>query len=60
MTDSEKLNNACLRLRHALKNPYAITRKEQGKKNVENAWRRLSTLSTQKKLATSKSRFFYS
>lgn len=55
----QELNNACLKLKQALNNPFAITRREQQKKDVADAWKRLAMSSSQKNKASSKGRFFY-
>lgn len=48
-----ELENACLKLRQALLNPYAITRREARKKDVAEAWRSMSLQSAQKKTRAS-------
>lgn len=43
------LDFACLRLRQALSNPYAITRRETKKRDVAEAWKTLQRQTAQKK-----------
>lgn len=44
-----ELDFACLKLKQALYNPYAITRREARKRDVAEAWRSLQRQTTQKK-----------
>ena len=44
-----ELEFACFKLKQALYNPYAITRREARKRDVAEAWRSLQRQTTQKK-----------
>lgn len=58
MTDKEKLNNACYALKQALKNEYAILRRENEKKDIDALWQKMALKTTQKRVKNT--RFFYS
>lgn len=44
-----ELDLACLKLKQALYNPYAITRREAKKRDVAEAWRSLQRQTAQKR-----------
>lgn len=51
MSDIER---ACNAFRDAMNNPYAVLRREQARKDIADAWRAMSLVSSQKRILRQK------